>query len=151
MCVLETLRPEVFRREYERYRGLFLWGSCEGKLQDVTVRWDEQACACVVIAFRRAIRANDSERDFPIQRPWMRIKDPDTFIFHAGTKKRRRELGDQRRQGLRGNGLRPEVFDAAAAKAYNAVSKIDFEHMFFRRDIRSKKGTAPYFVRQTHK
>jgi phosphoribosylamine--glycine ligase len=65
------------------------------------------------------------------------IKDVDTVVFHAGTKNDGGILVTSGGRVLGVSSLGRNL-EAAAAKAYNAVSKIEFEHMFFRRDIAGK-------------
>ena len=69
----------------------------------------------------------------------MRSRIQDTVVFHAGTKN---DGGTLVTNGGRVLGVASlgRNLEAAAAKAYNAVSKIEFEHMFFRRDIASKNS-----------
>ena len=59
------------------------------------------------------------------------------IVFHAGTKN---DGGTLVTSGGRVLGVSAlgRSLEAAATKAYNAVSKIEFDHMFFRRDIAAK-------------
>ena len=109
--------------------------ACDGRLHEIKVKWDERPCVCVVIAsggypgkYQNGYAINGLED----------IKDEDTFVFHAGTKN---EGGTLVTNGGRVLGVASlgRNLEAAVAKAYNAVSQIEFEHMFFRRDI----GTKP--------
>ena len=63
--------------------------------------------------------------------------EQDTMVFHAGTKN---DGGRLVTNGGRVLGVASlgRSLEAAATKAYNAVIKIEFDHMFFRRDIASK-------------
>jgi phosphoribosylamine--glycine ligase len=108
--------------------------SCDGRLHEIKVHWDEQACVCVVIA--SGGYPGKYQNGFAIS-GLDKIKDEDTFVFHAGTKN---DGGILVTHGGRVMGVTAlgRNLEAAAAKAYNAVSKIEFEHMFFRRDISSK-------------
>jgi phosphoribosylamine---glycine ligase len=110
--------------------------ACDERLHELKVQWDESPCVCVVIASggypgKYQIGYTISGLD--------RIKDKDneTFVFHAGTKN---DGGNLVTNGGRVFGVTAldGSLEAAATKAYNAVSKIEFEHMFFRRDIVSK-------------
>jgi phosphoribosylamine--glycine ligase len=105
--------------------------ACDGRLHEVKVRWDDQACVCVVIA--SGGYPGKYQNGFAIQ-GLNEIKDSDTVVFHAGTKN---DGGTLVTNGGRVLGVTSlgRNLEAAAAKAYNAVSKIEFEHMFFRRDI----------------
>ncbi len=108
--------------------------ACDGRLDELKIKWDERPCVCVVIA--SGGYPGKYQNGFTIS-GLDEIKEPETFVFHAGTK--------VEGSGLVTNGGRvlgvsaiAKSFEAAAAKAYNAVSKIKFEHMFFRRDIATR-------------
>jgi len=108
--------------------------ACDGRLHEVKVKWDDQACVCVVIA--SGGYPGKYQNGFAIQ-GLDQIKDIDTVVFHAGTKN---DGGILVTNGGRVLGVASlgRNLEAAVAKAYNAVSKIEFEHMFFRRDIAGK-------------
>jgi len=108
--------------------------TCEGRLNEVTAHWRQEACVCVVIA--SGGYPGKYENGFPIH-GLDEIKDHETFIFHAGTKN---DGGVLVTNGGRVLGVSAlgQTLEAAAAKAYNAVDQIEFDHMFFRRDIASK-------------
>jgi len=112
---------------------LFL-AACDGRLNDVRVKWDERPSVCVVIA--SGGYPGKYQNGFAIK-GLDEIKDLDTFVFHAGTKKEGDILVTNGGRVL-GVAAVGKSFEVAAAKAYNAVGKIEFEHMFFRRDIASK-------------
>ena len=105
--------------------------ACDGRLHEMKVRWDDQACVCVVIA--SGGYPGKYQNGFAIQ-GLGQIKDEDTIVFHAGTKNDGGILVTNGGRVLGVTALALSI-DAAAKKAYNAVSKIEFEHMFFRRDI----------------
>lgn len=105
--------------------------ACDGRLNELTVKWDERSCVCVVIA--SGGYPGKYQTGFPI-RGLEKIKDEDTAVFHAGTKNDGGTLVTSGGRVLGVSGLGRNL-EAAAAKAYNAVGKIEFEHMFFRRDI----------------
>jgi len=108
--------------------------ACDGRLHEIKVKWDEQACVCVVIA--SGGYPGKYQNGFAIK-GLDQIKDQDTVVFHAGTKN---EVGTLVTNGGRVLGVTSlgRNLEAAATKAYNAVSQIEFDHMFFRRDIASK-------------
>ena len=112
---------------------MFLAAS-DGRLHEIKVRWDEKACVCVVIA--SGGYPGKYQNGFPV-RGLEEIKDEDTMVFHAGT---RNDGGILVTHGGRVFGISALArnLEEARAKAYNAVSKIEFEHMFFRRDIANK-------------
>jgi phosphoribosylamine--glycine ligase len=111
-CILPRLGSDIVE--------IFL-AACDGRLHEIKIKWDERACVCVVIASGGypgkyqngyAIHGLDG------------INEEETMVFHAGTKNDGGTLGSK--------------LEAAVTKAYNAVGKIEFEHMFFRRDIGGK-------------
>lgn len=108
--------------------------ACDGRLHEIKVKWDEQACVCVVIA--SGGYPGKYQNGFAIQGLGA-IKDQDTVVFHAGTKN---EGGNLVTNGGRVLGVASlgRSLEAAVTKAYNAVAKIEFDHMFFRRDIGTK-------------
>ena len=108
--------------------------TCDGRLHEIKVKWDEQACVCVVIA--SGGYPGKYQNGFVIS-GLEGIKDQDTMVFHAGTKN---DGGRLVTNGGRVLGVASlgRSLEAAATKAYNAVIKIEFDHMFFRRDIASK-------------
>ena len=125
-CILPRLDGDIVE--------IFL-AACDGRLHEIKVKWDERACVCVVIA--SGGYPGKYQNGFAIQ-GLDEIKDEDTIVFHAGTKN---DGGTLVTNGGRVLGVASlgRSLEAAAAKAYNAVCKIEFEHMFFRRDIASKK------------
>ena len=62
------------------------------------------------------------------------IKDEDTVVFHAGTKNDGGRLVTSGGRVL-GVAALGQSLEVAVRQAYNAVDKIHFDHMFFRRDI----------------
>jgi phosphoribosylamine--glycine ligase len=108
--------------------------ACEGRLHEINLKWDDFACVCVVIA--SGGYPGKYQTGFPIN-GLDEIKNDETFVFHAGTKN---DGGIIVTSGGRVLGVTAlgRNLEEANAKAYNAVGKIEFEHMFFRRDIASK-------------
>jgi len=116
--------------------------ACDGRLHEIKVKWDDRPCVCVVIA--SGGYPGKYQGGFPIS-GLDEIKDEDTVVFHAGTKN---DGGNLVTNGGRVLGVCALAgnLDAAVRKAYNAVCKIEFDHMFFRRDIggRSLKEKPVY-------
>jgi len=121
-CILPRLQSDIV--------DIFL-AACEGRLQELKVRWDQRACVCVVVASGGYPGSYSS--GCPIS-GLDDIKDEDTVVFHAGTKNDGGRLvtSGGRVLGVTALGRNLEV---ARLQAYNAVDKIHFDHMFFRRDI----------------
>ena len=131
-CILPRLKTDILE---------LLLGSCEGRLTELRIKWDERACVCVVVASGGypgkyqsgfAIKGLDS------------IQDEDTVVFHAGSKNDGGVLVTSGGRVLGVTALEANL-EKARAKAYEAVEKIEFEHMFFRRDIGTKtlKAASP--------
>lgn len=121
-CILPRLQSDIV--------DIFL-AACDGRLHELKVKWDERSCACIVIA--SGGYPGKYQSGFTIS-GLDDIKDENTFVFHAGTKNDGGALvtGGGRVLGVASLGRNLEV---AKAQAYNAVDKIHFDHMFFRRDI----------------
>jgi phosphoribosylamine--glycine ligase len=105
--------------------------ACDGRLNEIKVSWDERFCVCVVVA--SGGYPGKYQSGFAIQ-GLDEIKDADTVVFHAGTKNDGGALVTNGGRVLGVTALGRNL-EAAATKAYNAVDKINFDHMFFRRDI----------------
>ena len=121
-CLLPRLKSDVVD---------ILLASCEGRLDELKVKWDERACVCVVIA---SGGYPGKYRDgFPIT-GLDTANSEDTVVFHAGTKN---DGGAIVTNGGRVLGITScgAALSKARVKAYEALAHIEFEHMFFRRDI----------------
>jgi len=123
-CILPRLMSDIVE--------MFL-AACDEKLHEIKVKWDESPCVCVVIA--SGGYPGKYQNGYPIKGlDKIKDKDRETFVFHAGT---RNDGGTLVTNGGRVLGVTAldGSLDAARIKAYNAVNKIEFDHMFFRRDI----------------
>ncbi|GAA5345116.1 phosphoribosylamine--glycine ligase [Planifilum fimeticola] len=114
-----------------------LLATAEGRLEDVEIRWKEEAAVCVVMA------SEGYPGSYRTGLPVSGLPKPadDRFVFHAGT---RREGNRIVTAGGRVLGVTALGSDLAEArnKAYDAVESIRFEGVHFRRDIaaRALKG-----------
>ncbi len=108
----------------------------EGTLDKITLKWDDRPAVCVVLASGgypdkyetgKVITGIDEARVMP-----------DVMIFHAGTKTN--EQGQLVTAGGRVLGVTALGKNIAEAKrrAYNAVEKIHFDGMYYRKDISDK-------------
>jgi len=108
---------------------------CEGKLEDVTLRWDPRPAVCVVMA------SGGYPDEYAKGKVITGLKEaaelPDVVVFHAGTAPRN---GDVVTSGGRVLGVTAlgETIAAAKTRAYEAVDRIGFEGAYFRRDIADK-------------
>ena len=109
--------------------------SCEGRIEDIELEWDKRSCVCVVMS--SGGYPGEYEKGKEISGLKDAEKNPDTVVFHAGTKKEGNRIltSGGRVLGVTslGNGI-----EKAIEQAYKAVDKINFERCFFRRDIGSK-------------
>jgi phosphoribosylamine---glycine ligase len=109
--------------------------SCDGGINRVNLKWDRRNCVCVVLS--SGGYPGNYEKGKELHGLESAAADPDIMIFHAGTKR----VGDKivtsggRVLGVTGLGL---GIEAAIAKTYEAVEKINFDRCFFRRDIGAK-------------
>jgi phosphoribosylamine--glycine ligase len=114
-----------------------LLASRDGMLDKVDLRWHDEAAICVVMA------ANGYP-DNPLRGTEIRgldeaaNGDPDTTIFHAGTKRDGdRIIADGGR--VLGVTALGSTVAAARARAYAAIDKIDWPEGFCRRDIGARR------------
>jgi phosphoribosylamine---glycine ligase len=108
---------------------------CEGRLKDYKAVWSNEAAVCVVLASGGYPGAYSKGKG--ITGIAMAEEDPRIAVFHAGT----RQEGDQVvTDGGRVLGVTATGQDLASAimSAYEAVNKIHFEGMHYRRDIGAK-------------
>jgi phosphoribosylamine--glycine ligase len=104
----------------------------DGVLKSVDLRWHAEHAVCVVMAARGY--PDEPERGSEIGGLDAAAADPKVKIFHAGT---RRDDGQLVADGGRVLGITAlgQDLDAARARAYTAVDRIDWPGGFCRRDI----------------
>jgi phosphoribosylamine--glycine ligase len=112
-----------------------LYAMAEGNLENVDIRWSENAAVCVVIAAKGY--PGSYEKGEEISGLDMASEDENTIAFHAGT-----ALKDGKvvTNGGRVLGMTSvaSTLHPAIMRAYEGVNKIHFEGMYCRRDIASK-------------
>ena len=114
--------------------------AAEGKLSKIrTLTWDNRACVCVVCA--SAGYPGDYAKDKEISGLDGLAKSDDLIVFHSGTLRLRSGQAKNEFKYLTSGGrvlgvtgLGTDIKDAIN-KTYQAVEKINFEGMHFRRDI----------------
>lgn len=106
----------------------------EGKLNKLTLQWDERPCVCVVVASGGYPGTYETDK---VISGLEDIKDPDTVVFHAGTQLKNGAVTTCGGRVLGVTSLGVDMQDAIA-RVYKAVDKIKFERAFFRRDIAAK-------------
>ena len=109
--------------------------ACDGRLEEVTLKWDPRPAVCVVMA--SGGYPGEYEKGKLITGLQEAEQLEDVVVFHAGTRK---QNGDVVTNGGRVLGVTALGADVAAAKAraYEAVDCIAFEGAYFRRDIADK-------------
>ncbi|MBI4515631.1 MAG: phosphoribosylamine--glycine ligase [Deltaproteobacteria bacterium] len=112
----------------------------EERLAEVRVEWDARASACVVLA------AGGYPGNYPKGRPIHGLADlqswRDGVVFHAGTATRDRAVVTNGGRVLGVTALGADVA-AAVAEAYRAVSQIEWDGMYYRRDIGRRAWERP--------
>jgi len=108
---------------------------CDGRLDKVTLKWDQRPAVCVVMASggypgdyqkgKRITGLNETDR----------IED--VVVFHAGTAVKNGDIVTNGGRVLGVTALGQTVADAKA-RAYKAVDKIKFDGAYCRRDIADK-------------
>ena len=106
---------------------------CEQRLESLPhLKWKEAASACVEMAAEGYPGAY--KKGLPIGSLEAAQSDADTVVFHAGTRLNEDVLESSGGRVLGVSAIAPN-FEAAIAKAYSAIDKIDFPGSFYRRDI----------------
>jgi phosphoribosylamine--glycine ligase len=109
-----------------------LEATIEGKIDSCTVEWDERPAVTVVMASGGYPEKYETGK--PISGLDDAAKLEDVQIFHAGTRRENGEIVTAGGRVLAVTALGSTV-EAAHARAYGAVSRIDFEGCHYRRDI----------------
>ncbi|MHB8155030.1 MAG: phosphoribosylamine--glycine ligase [Candidatus Omnitrophota bacterium] len=99
------------------------------------LEWDERACVCVVCASKGY--PGEYAKDKEIFGLDEVAKLPDVVVFHSGTKKMGNKIVTSGGRVLGVTGLGATIKEAIN-KTYQAVEKIKFEGMQYRRDIGKK-------------
>jgi phosphoribosylamine---glycine ligase len=104
----------------------------DGKLEGQAIEWDERAAVTVVLASGGYPDKYDIGK--PIHGLELSASTGDVHIFHAGTRRKDGAIVTAGGRVLAVTALGESV-GAARARAYEAVSQIDFEGCHYRRDI----------------
>ena len=109
--------------------------SCEGRVGDVEMIWDQRTCVSVVMSSGgypgpyekgKEITGLDTVQDMQ-----------DTVVFHAGTRAEGNKILTSGGRVLGVTALGKGI-EGAVRTAYEAIDKISFDRCFFRRDIGAK-------------
>ena len=108
---------------------------CDGRLDEVDLKWDQRPAVCVVMASGGYPDAYEKGKVIGGLKEAGSLED--VFVFHAGTKQ---EDGNVVTNGGRVLGVTALGNDIAEAKtrAYEAVDRIVFDGAYCRRDISDK-------------
>ncbi|RJO63827.1 MAG: phosphoribosylamine--glycine ligase [Candidatus Omnitrophota bacterium] len=107
----------------------------EGRLNNVVLKWKEEACVCVVCASKGYPGAYEKAKEIAGLLEAGTMKN--IVVFHAGTEKKDGKYftSGGRVLGVTGSGI---TIQDAIHNVYRAVEKIAFSGMHFRRDIGQK-------------
>jgi phosphoribosylamine--glycine ligase len=112
-----------------------LMGVADGQLKDTKIDWIKEPAVCIVLASKgypesvetgRTVKGLDALKG-----------DPEVIVFHGATKQDGTELVTVGGRVLGVTALGPNL-EAAIRKGYEAVSKVSFEGMQYRKDIGQK-------------
>jgi len=108
---------------------------CDGKLDEVTLKWDPRPAVCVVMA------SGGYPGDYKKGKKITGLEDAqklsDVVVFHAGTAISNGDIVTNGGRVLGVTALGDQIEDAKT-RAYQAVEKISFEGAYWRRDIADK-------------
>jgi phosphoribosylamine--glycine ligase len=108
---------------------------CDGRLDEVTLRWDPRPAVCVVIA--ASGYPGEYEKGKIITGIAQAEQLEDVVVFHAGTAAKNASLVTNGGRVLGVTAMGRTIADAKT-KAYQAVDKIKFDGAYCRRDIADK-------------
>jgi len=114
---------------------------CDGRLDDITLMWDQRPAVCVVMA--SGGYPGDYEKGKKITGLEEADKLKDVVVFHAGTKKQNGDIITNGGRVLGVTALGERIADAKT-RAYEAVDKIKFDGAYCRRDIADKAIKTMY-------
>ncbi len=103
-----------------------------GRLDPSVIRWRSDACVCVVMA--AGGYPGHYEKGDPIEGLEEAERLPNVVVFHAGTARREGRVVTAGGRVLGVTALGPTIADAVR-RAYDAVGRIHFRNMHYRRDI----------------
>lgn len=107
----------------------------DGKLEGMTLEWDERPAACVVMASGGYPGSYEKGKEIKGLADASKIKD--VMVFHAGTKAIGNSIVTDGGRVLGVTALDKDM-PAAVARAYEAVAKISWDGVHYRRDIGAK-------------
>lgn len=118
-----------------------LLATAEGRLSEIKLDWKDENCVCVVIA--SGGYPEEIETGKRISGISTAQEDTDIRVFHAGTKRENGQLVTAGGRVLNVVGCGRGIFEALS-KTYNAVDKIFFDKMYYRKDIGYKAAKVTH-------
>ncbi len=131
-------QPVLMRLESDLFDALK--ATSQGKLKDIKLSWKKDASICVVLTSKGYPEAY--EKDKPIKGLDSLNKSDDVMVFHAGTSLNDGKIVTSGGRVLGVTALGKDI-KTAKQKAYNAIKKIHFEGMHYRKDIGDKAIKKP--------
>jgi phosphoribosylamine--glycine ligase len=126
-------QPILMRLENDLYE--VLEATVKGKLQDIKLQWDRRPSVCVVLSSKGY--PGKYEKGKVINGLEDASKLEDTMVFHAGTARRENQFVTSGGRVLGVTALGENITDAIE-KAYQCVSHISWDGMYYRTDIGKK-------------
>jgi phosphoribosylamine--glycine ligase len=126
-------QPILFRLDCDLFD--LLKATAEGRLNEIDVQWKEGASICVVLAskgYPGSYQKGDAIKGLEAFK-----NSDDVVVFHAGTSFNNGEVVTSGGRVLGVTALGEDI-KSAQDKAYNAIEKINYEGMQFRKDIGNK-------------
>ncbi len=112
-----------------------LLAACEGRLDQINIRWDPRFCVCVVMSSAGYPGAYEKKKEIAGLEHFLKAED--VVVFHAGTKRQEEKIITSGGRVLGVTALGEDI-EKAIERVYQAVEKIHFDGCYFRRDIAAK-------------
>jgi phosphoribosylamine--glycine ligase len=109
--------------------------AAEGQIKDTKIEWAKEPAVCVVLASKGY--PDNPETGQTVQGLESLKDEPDVFVYHAATAQRDGQVVTVGGRVLGITALGANL-DAAVARAYQAVQKVSFPGMHYRKDIGQK-------------
>ncbi|MBN1405296.1 MAG: phosphoribosylamine--glycine ligase, partial [Candidatus Omnitrophica bacterium] len=106
--------------------------SIDGNIETIELSWDERPCICVVCA--SAGYPGKYKKGIPIEGLNEASKMEDVVVFHAGTASDKDRIITSGGRVLGVTAMGTDI-KTAIDRAYKACGKINFEGMYYRKDI----------------
>lgn len=107
----------------------------DGTLDEINLEWDERACLCVVVASKGYPGAYEKQKEIHGLGDVENVKD--IAVFHAGTTYKDGKIFTSGGRVLGVTGCGKDI-RSAKDSAYEAIDKIRFDGIYYRKDIGNK-------------